>query len=55
MEADLLLEDSYSENSQKIAKWLVTLRRLEGMDTKRFRKFKQQALKFLVRNRQLFR
>jgi len=55
MEVDLPLENSYSEESQKIAKWLVTLRRPEEMNTKEFKRFKRQALKFLVRNRQLFR
>ena len=55
METGQPLEDSYSEGSQKIARWLVTLRRPEKMNTKEFKKFKHHALKFLVRNRQLFR
>ena len=55
MEASKPLEDLYSEESQKIAKWLVTLRRPEEMNTKEFKRFKRHALKFLVRNRQLFR
>jgi len=54
MEAGLLLEDLYLKESQKIIKWLVTLQRLEEINIKEFRKFKQYMLKFLVRNWQLF-
>jgi len=54
MEVGLPLEDLYLKESQKIIKWLVTLRHLEEINTKEFKKFKQHALKFLVCNRQLF-
>ena len=40
IEVDLLLEDLYSKESQKIAKWLVTLQRLEEINTKEFKRFK---------------
>jgi len=50
MEANLLLKDLYLKESQKITKWLMTLRRLEKINTKEFKKFKRHALKFLVRN-----
>ena len=50
MEAGLLLEDLYLEESERIIKWLVTLRRLEEINTKEFKKFKWHTLRFLVRN-----
>ena len=50
VEMSKLLEDLYSKESQKIIKYLVTLRRLEEINTKEFKRFKRYALKFLVYN-----
>ena len=45
----------YSENSVEIIRYLTTLRRLSKLITKEFRKFKDYILKFVVRDRNLFR
>lgn len=50
-----VLEDGYSEESQKIASYLTTLHRPPEMCTKEYRKFVLHATKFLVREKQLFR
>ena len=51
----LLQDGRYSEGSHEIARWLATLRRPKDMDAKRFRKFKKNALKYIVRDGHLFR
>ena len=55
VEKELPLEESYSEESQRIARYLTTLTWPSGMDRKAFRKFKSWALQFLVRDKQLFK
>ena len=50
-----VLDDSYSEQSQRIARYLATMVRPSEMSRKEFRQFKLQALKFLVKDRYLFR
>ena len=45
----------YSEDSVEITKYLITLRRLSRLITKKFRKFKDYVLKFVVRDKNLFR
>ena len=49
------LEDSYGEEYQEIARWLCTLVRPTHLEGKAYRRFKQEALKFVVHDRQLFR
>ncbi len=49
------LDDSYSEESQKIARFLTTLEKPEGMSRVTFKSFKQNCLKYSVRDRQLWR
>jgi Integrase zinc binding domain len=49
-----VLEDSYSEDSQRIATYLTTLARPPYMSTKEFVKFKRNAFLFVVRDRHLF-
>ena len=50
-----VLEESYSEKSEEIAKYLLTLRKPPGMGTKEFRKWRKEALKYKVQDRHLFR
>ena len=45
----------YSENSIKITRYLTILRRLSRLITKKFRKFKDYVLKFVIRDKDLFR
>jgi integrase-like protein len=56
MEEDVVsvLEDGYSEDSQRIAEYLTTLRKPEDMSRAEFRAFKKRALRYAVRDRQLF-
>ena len=49
------LKNEYSEKSQRIAHYLITLARFNHLNRKKFRKFKNWALQFLVRDRHLFR
>ena len=49
------LEDDYSKDSQRIAKWLTTLRRPEGLSRTEFRAFKQKASQFSVMDRRLWK
>jgi hypothetical protein len=51
----LPLQEGYSDDSQRIAKFLVTLTRPKEMSTKEFRHFKAQALRYQVDQRQLWR
>ena len=46
-----LLKNKYSEKFQKIAHYLITLTRPNHSNRKKFRKFKDWALQFLVRDR----
>ena len=45
----------YSKNSVEIIRYLITLKRLSRLITKKFRKFKDYVLKFVVRDKDLFR
>ena len=45
----------YNKNSVKIIRYFTTLRRLSKLITKKFRKFKDYALKFIIRDKDLFR
>jgi hypothetical protein len=49
------LEPGYSSISQQYATYLTTLKRPEGVTGKEFRKFKAEALKFIVLDGHLFR
>jgi hypothetical protein len=49
-----VLEDSYSEDSQRIAKYLTTLRKPENMRGSEFRNFKKRALRYAVMDKQLY-
>ena len=46
---------AYSEDSENIARFLVTLQRSDGMEREEFRKFRDRALKFHVSEKQLFK
>ena len=50
-----LLKNEYSEEFQRIAHYLITLARFSHLNRKKFRKFKNWTLQFLVRDRHLFR
>ena len=50
-----VLEDGYSEDSQRIAQYLTTLRRPEGMGRSEFRAFKKRALRYAVMDGKLYR
>ena len=52
---ELPLDDEYSRESQRIAKWLTTLRKPQGMSRKEYRAFKTKATKYSVRDRKLWR
>jgi hypothetical protein len=56
---DRNLEDpllpGYSEKSQQYARFLTTLKRPTGMDTKEYRRFKSEALNYIVQDGHLFR
>ena len=45
----------YSEKHERFAIYLATLRRPGGLNARQFTKFKKEALKFLVRDGELFR
>ena len=49
------LKNEYSEKSQRIVHYLITLTRSNHLNRKEFRKFKNWALQFLVRDRHLFK
>jgi hypothetical protein len=50
-----VLEEGYSEDSQKIARFLTTLRKPSGMGRGEFRAFKKRAVKYAVIDKQLYR
>ena len=52
--ADGILEDGYSEESQRIARYLTMLHKPEGMSRAEFRAFKRQALRYAVMDKQLY-
>ena len=47
-EASRVLEEDYYNESEKIAKYLTTLKRPEGMSRSAFRTFLKGALKYAV-------
>ena len=49
------LKNEYSEKSQRIIYYLITLVRFTHLNWKKFRKFKNWTLQFLVRDRHLFK
>ena len=49
------LKNEYFEKSQKIAHYLITLARFSHLNRKKFRKFKNWVLQFLIRDRHLFK
>ena len=49
------LKNEYSEKSQRIVHYLITLVKFNHLNRKKFRKFKNLILQFLVRNRHLFK
>jgi len=49
------LTDDYSEHFQEIARYLTTLAKPEGMNRAAFRRLKNEALKYSVRDRQLWK
>jgi len=51
----LILKDSYSEHFKKITHYLIFLLRSFEMSTKEFRKFKHEALKFMIQDKHLFK
>ena len=55
IEKKLSLKRSYSEKSQRIARYLIILIWFNEMNRKIFRKFKSWALQFLIRDKQLFK
>lgn len=53
--ASVLEGHNWSEKSRKIALYLTTLKRPHGLSAKEFSAFKQEALRFLVQRKTLFR
>lgn len=49
-----ILDDSYSDESEQIARFLTTLCRPPEMSRSEFAVFKKKALKFIVQDRHLF-
>ena len=49
------LKNEYFEKFQKFVYYLITLARFNHLDRKKFRKFKNWALQFLVRDKHLFK
>ena len=49
------LKNQYSEKFQRITYYLITLARLNHLNWKEFRKFKNWALQFLIRDKHLFK
>jgi hypothetical protein len=50
-----ILKDLYSEYFNKIMYYLIFLLRSFELSTKKFRRFKHKALKFLIQNKHLFK
>ena len=51
---DHLLDKTYLEESQAIARWILFWQRPEGLAGHQLTKFKKKALQFIVQNRYLF-
>ena len=49
------MRPEYNKESIKITRYFITLRRLSRLLIKEFRKFKDYVLKFIVRDKDLFR
>jgi len=47
-EASRVLKEDYCDESEKIAKYLTTLKRLKGMSRSAFRTFSKGALKYAI-------
>ena len=47
-EASRVLKEDYYNKSEKIVKYLTTLKRLEGMSRSAFRTFSKGALKYAI-------
>jgi hypothetical protein len=54
-EPEGILEDGYSKDLQKIAQFLTTLRKPNGMSRGEFRSFRKRALKYAVIGKELYR
>src|SRR5436853_1411542 len=52
--ANEILEDGYSKDSQRIARYLTTLRKLDSISRAEFRAFKKQALRYTIIDKQLY-
>jgi hypothetical protein len=50
-----ILNETYSEESQRIVKYLTTLQKPEGQTASEFQQFRKKAMKYAVRNALLFR
>jgi hypothetical protein len=50
-----ILKDSYSKYFNKMIYYLIFLLRSFKMSTKKFQRFKHEALKFLIQNKHLFK
>ncbi|KAJ5110888.1 hypothetical protein N7532_001423 [Penicillium argentinense] len=49
-----MLDDSYSDESEKIAQWCVSIRRPSGMSPRQYNHFKKHASNFVVQGEHLF-
>lgn len=54
-ERESALEPGYTDEHEQIGRYLTTLQKPTDMTTSEFQKFKQGALRFVVRERHLFR
>ena len=54
-DSERILGPEYSEESQQYAVFLTTLKRPPGLQGKQYRKFKIEALKFIIQDNYLFR
>lgn len=50
-----VLAPDYGEDSEQVARWLVTMQRPEGMSNKHYNQFGKFASRFMVQEDQLFR
>jgi hypothetical protein len=55
VEGENLLEDGYSEESWRIARYLTTLKKPDGLSRAEFRNFKRKALQYAVLESNLYR
>lgn len=54
-EGERVLDESYSDKSERIATYLTTLQKPSDLTVKEFKKFKDEALRYRVQGKQLFR